>query len=41
MVESMDEVLKIALAEPLGTSIGTPTPAAEPVIAEPPSSISH
>ena len=39
MVESMDEVLKIALAEPLGTSIGTP--AAEPVIAEPPSSISH
>ena len=39
MVESMDEVLKIALAEPLGTPIGTP--AAEPVIAEPPSSISH
>jgi hypothetical protein len=39
MVESMDEVLKIALAEPLGTSIGTP--AAEPVIADLPSSISH
>jgi hypothetical protein len=39
MVESMDEVLKIALAEPLGSSLATP--AAEPVIADQPSSISH
>jgi hypothetical protein len=38
MVESMDEVLKIALAEPLG-AIATP-PVAERVIGDQPS-ISH
>jgi ATP-dependent Lon protease len=37
MVESMDEVLKIALAEPVG---GIATPAAEPIIGDQPS-ISH
>jgi ATP-dependent Lon protease len=37
MVESMDEVLKIALAEPFGSIA---TPATEPTVAEHPS-ISH